>query len=156
MPFRPAMGPDYRVFSPRPPPRDSALSRRSSSHRLTLPFRVSPTGPAVFGHRQKACNFRQLPLMRFLPLQRLRHPGAHSSRVYHTRFVPPSEFLLSRRFPSPETCRPYFMPTTLLGLRPSELFPRQGSVSFSEIRCPPAVTTPVFSHNYRLVRFPSG
>jgi len=61
------MGPDSRVFSSRPPPRDSALSRRSSSHRLTLPFRVLPIGPIVFGYRHKARNFRQLPLMRFLP-----------------------------------------------------------------------------------------
>lgn len=43
------------------------------------------------------------------------NPGAHFTRVYLARYVPPSGLLPSRRFTSPENGRPCFMPTTLMG-----------------------------------------
>jgi len=74
------------------------------------------------------------PLMRFVPLQRLRHPGAYLTRACHTRYVPPSGFPPSRRFASPRPRRPYFMPATLLGFSLQSLSLGKDPASSSDVR----------------------
>lgn len=79
--------------------------------------------------------------MRFGPLQRLKNPGAHFTRVYLARYVPPSGLLPSRRFASPENRRPCFMPATLLGFSLQSFSLGKEQANLARFRlCPPAVT----------------
>jgi len=102
----------------------------SEFHRPVPPLAAAP----LSGRRTE-----RLPLMRSLPLQRSRHPGTHSTRVYLARYVPPSGFLPSRRLASPGPRRPCFMPATLVGLSLQSFSLGEEPTPSSDAACPPAV-----------------
>jgi hypothetical protein len=88
-----------------------------SSHRVSLPFNVSPDVPT------QPSKEVQVALLRFLPLRRISSSGAHSSRACLTRYVAPTGFL-SLLTPSFSRSRPaLFHAGNALGVTPSRAFP---------------------------------
>jgi hypothetical protein len=76
--------PEVFAHSPRPPM--NFFIDHGSSHRVSLPFNVSPDVPAQPSKEVQAA------LLRFLPLRRICSPGAHYPRACLTRYVAPSGF----------------------------------------------------------------
>jgi hypothetical protein len=88
-------------------------------------FRLPPESFSAVPSRFRRRDVRKpTPLLGFASLQHLQGSGVYLPRVYLARYVPPSGFgypLDGLLPPSPR--RPCFMPTALLGFRPSEHFP---------------------------------
>jgi hypothetical protein len=107
--------PEVFAHSPRPPM--NFFIDHGSSHRVSLPFNVSPDVPAQPSKEVQAA------LLRFLPLRRICSPGAHYPRACLTRYVAPSGFP-SLLTPSFSRSRPaLFHAGNALGVTPSRAFP---------------------------------
>jgi hypothetical protein len=89
-------------------------------------FRLPPESFPVTPSRQSRRGGYATPLVGFCSLQHMPDSGVHSSRVCLARLVPPSGFgyPLDGLLP-PGPGQPCFMPTALLGFRPSELSPHR-------------------------------
>jgi hypothetical protein len=120
---------------------DVCLYAKRSSHRLWLPFRVSPTHTAwshtAFG--PWAIGFVHLAPSEVFPPSAFYQPrGA----TYVRRFpispgvLRPQDFSSSRRFAPPTTCRVCFTPVPLMGFHPSRLCSSAGAVRSFERRFP--------------------
>jgi hypothetical protein len=130
---------DSRAFSQQPLSGKLSLTRNHPSSGFHSPSECNRSGPSLPTPTLAGLRLRRISLMRFVPLQRIRYPGAHITRVYLARFVPPSGLPPSRRLSSPET-RPCFVPATLLGFSLQSFSLAKEPASSSDVRCPPAVT----------------
>jgi hypothetical protein len=107
--------PEVFAHSPRPPM--NFFIDHGSSHRVSLPFNVSPDVPT------QPSKEVQVALLRFLPLRRICSPGAHYPRACLTRYVAPSGFLNLLTLSFSRSRPALFHAGNALGVTPSRAFP---------------------------------
>lgn len=118
LPFRRQALLDFvpKVFSSRSPPRRFGfLSEDHPPIDLHSPSEFHRSSPPSYVENLADFDCRTASSHEVRSPTTLEDPEAHFTRVYLARYVPPSGFPPSRRFASPGTRRPCFMPTTFLG-----------------------------------------
>jgi hypothetical protein len=109
------LSPEVFAHSPRPPM--NFFIDYGSSHRVSLPFNVSPDVPT------QPSKEVQVALLRFLPLRRISSSRAHSPRACLTRYVAPSGFLNLLTLSFSRSRPALFHAGNALGVTPSRAFP---------------------------------
>jgi hypothetical protein len=109
------LSPEVFAHSPRPP-KDFSFDY-GSSHRVSLPFNVSPDVPT------QPSKEVQVALLRFCPLRRISSSGAHLPRACLTRYVAPSGFLNLLTLSFSRSRPALFHAGNALGVPPFRAFP---------------------------------